>query len=99
MEAIQEVEVISQEQLEDENRQDRKSAINPGNFRPAPLEVLNHVKINVQPETPISTVKGCLMSSNSELSFSKAELNKAEKRMTRAFIEFYKKLRLLKSYW
>lgn len=96
MEVIQEVEMISEEQLEGENR---KSAINSGSFRPAPLEVLDHVKINVEPETPISTVKGILMSSNSDLSFSKAELKKAEERMTKAFVEFYQRLRLLKSYW
>ncbi|KAK4749218.1 hypothetical protein SAY87_026667 [Trapa incisa] len=67
-------------------------------FKPAPIEILDHVKINVPPETPISTVKGLLMIPSSELSFTKAELRKAEERMTIAFVEFYQKLRFLKSY-
>ncbi|PKI47905.1 hypothetical protein CRG98_031689 [Punica granatum] len=66
--------------------------------RLAPLEILDHVKINVAADTPVSTLKGILMISDSDLSFSKAELRKAEERMTRAFAVFYRKLRLLKSY-
>ncbi|RWR84004.1 phosphate transporter PHO1 3-like protein [Cinnamomum micranthum f. kanehirae] len=67
--------------------------------KPAPLEVLNHVKINVALETPRSTIKGMLMDSKcKELSFSKEELRKAEEQLKRAFVEFYHKLRLLKSY-
>nr|WET17601.1 SPX-EXS4 [Phoebe bournei] len=66
---------------------------------PAPLEVLDHVKINVALETPRSTIKGMLMDSKcKELSFSKEELRKAEEQLKRAFVEFYQKLRLLKSY-
>lgn len=68
-------------------------------FRPAPLEILNHVKINVGAETPISTVKGIVGTSSLEISFSKAELRKAEEKMTQAFITFHHKLRLLKGYW
>ncbi|CAL5370677.1 unnamed protein product [Camellia sinensis] len=63
------------------------------------LKVLNHVKINVTPETPLSTLKTILMSSKSDLSFSKGELRKVEEQMRQAFIEFYQKLLLLKSYW
>ncbi|THG02344.1 hypothetical protein TEA_021186 [Camellia sinensis var. sinensis] len=61
------------------------------------LKVLNHVKINVTPETPLSTLKTILMSSKSDLSFSKGELRKVEEQMRQAFIEFYQKLLLLKS--
>lgn len=68
-------------------------------FIPASLEVLDHVKINVCPETPLSTLKGILQSSALDLSFSQTELNKAEKLMEQAFIEFHRKLRLLKNYW
>ena len=68
-------------------------------FRPAPLDVLDHVKVNVEPETPISTLKGVIRSSKSDLSFSRQELRKAEEKITKAFVEFYRKLRLLKSYW
>lgn len=111
MDVIQEVEMSSEGRLEDEKREDKvekagdrrnsngKKAEIRG-FRPASLEILDHVKINVTPETPVSTLKGILMmSSNSDLSFSKRELRKAEEQMTRAFIEFNRKLLLLKSYW
>ncbi|KAK4783489.1 hypothetical protein SAY86_007863 [Trapa natans] len=105
MEAIQEVEVSNEDQCpeeEDSTRGNRKAALNLGGFRPAPLEVLQHVKIHVDPDTPISTVKGFLRSSNNGnpngLSFNKSELKKAEERMIKAFVEFYQKLRLLKGY-
>lgn len=62
------------------------------------LEVLNHIKINVSPETPVSTLKAILMSSNSDLRFSREELKKVEERLKQAFLEFYQKLGLLKSY-
>ncbi|XXG70565.1 hypothetical protein AAC387_Pa07g0012 [Persea americana] len=67
--------------------------------KPAPLEVLDHVKINFALETPRSTIKGMLMDSKcKDLSFSKEELRKAEEQLKLAFVEFYQKLRLLKSY-
>ncbi|XP_075640223.1 phosphate transporter PHO1 homolog 3-like isoform X2 [Castanea sativa] len=110
MDAIQEVEMSSEGHLEDEEKQEDhiekacEHSKSKGNkeeikgFRPASLDILNHVKINVTPETPVSTLKGILMSSNSDFSFSRKELRKAEQQMTQAFIEFYQKLRLLKSY-
>ncbi|KAK7295400.1 hypothetical protein RJT34_18307 [Clitoria ternatea] len=68
-------------------------------FRPASLEILDHVKINMNtPETPLSTIKGLLLSSKSDQSFSKKELRKAEEQISIALKEFYHKLRLLKSY-
>ncbi|XP_021617551.1 phosphate transporter PHO1 homolog 9 isoform X2 [Manihot esculenta] len=67
-------------------------------FEPASLEVLDRVKINIEPETPVSTMKNITASSKSDLSYSKEELRKAEGLMARAFIVFYQKLRLLKSY-
>lgn len=68
-------------------------------FRPASLDVLNHVKINVEPNTPVSTLRNLIGSSKSDLSFSKDELKSAEEKLRRAFIGFYQQLRLLKSYW
>lgn len=67
-------------------------------FRPASLEILNHVKINVTAKTPKSTLEGILLSSKPNLLFSKEELRKAEELMKQAFIDFYQELRLLKSY-
>ncbi|KAA8547964.1 hypothetical protein F0562_004393 [Nyssa sinensis] len=109
MDVIQEVEMSNEGNLEDETRpvneqnrsKHRKSNTEKANnvgFGPALLEILNHVKINVTPETPVSTLKTVLGSSRSELSFSKEELTKVEEQMRQAFVEFYQKLRLLKSY-
>ncbi|KAJ7943423.1 Phosphate transporter PHO1-like protein [Quillaja saponaria] len=67
--------------------------------RPAPLEVLDRVKLNSTVETPLSTIKGFLKyPENRELKFSRKNLNKVEEQLKRAFVEFYRKLRLLKSY-
>ncbi|CAI9785254.1 unnamed protein product [Fraxinus pennsylvanica] len=68
-------------------------------IRPAPLEILNHVKFNTTQETPRSTIIGFLnLSNQTDLKFTKDNLKKAEKQLKKAFIEFYHKLRLLKSY-
>ncbi|XVF58314.1 hypothetical protein PTKIN_Ptkin07bG0055900 [Pterospermum kingtungense] len=102
MEVIQEVEMssegISEEEEEEKKEGSRGEANNIQGFRPASLDVLDHVKINVEPETPISTLKGVISSSKSDLSFSRQELRKAEGKITQALVEFYRKLRLLKSY-
>ncbi|XP_024995223.1 phosphate transporter PHO1 homolog 9-like isoform X2 [Cynara cardunculus var. scolymus] len=62
------------------------------------LGVLNHVKINVASESPISSLKHAFSSSKSGVSFSKRELRDAERKLKQAFIEFHQKLRYLKSY-
>ncbi|XP_057488468.1 phosphate transporter PHO1 homolog 3-like [Actinidia eriantha] len=109
LEVIQEVEMRAERNVEDEvrpgsesNRSNHTKA-DKGNggvagFRPPSLEVLNHVKINVTPETPVSTLKNILAYTQSDLSFSKEEMRKVEEQMRQAFIEFYQQLRLLKSY-
>lgn len=67
--------------------------------RPAPLEVLDHVQLNRTFETPRSTIKGVLnIPVQTELNFSRKNLNRVEEQLKRSFIEFYRKLRLLKSY-
>ncbi|KAM3363807.1 Phosphate transporter PHO1 -like protein 5 [Capsicum baccatum] len=100
MEVIQEVEMTSEETLEDESTSGKRNStkMNPMGFRPAPLEVLDNVKINIEPATPVSTLKNVIKTSKSDLSYSKEELRKAEEQIRRAFVEFYQKLRLLKSY-
>ncbi|GMJ13446.1 PHO1 homolog 3 [Hibiscus trionum] len=68
-------------------------------IRPAPLEILDRVKMNNTLETPRSTIKGVLkVEKHAELSFSRENLRKVEEQLKRAFVEFYHKLRLLKSY-
>ncbi|GLU09450.1 hypothetical protein SLE2022_334420 [Rubroshorea leprosula] len=67
--------------------------------KPAPLQILNHVKMNNSLETPRSTIKGVLnVPNHTELKFTRQNLRKVEEQLKRAFIEFYQKLRLLKSY-
>ncbi|ESQ33016.1 hypothetical protein EUTSA_v10003656mg [Eutrema salsugineum] len=66
--------------------------------RPSPIEVLDRVKLNHTTETPRSTIKGVLQVSNTELKFSRDNLRRVEGKLRRAFVEFYQKLRLLKSY-
>lgn len=67
--------------------------------RPAPLEILNHVKMNNTLATPRSTIKGFLkVPHNTELKFTRENLRRVEEQLKRAFVEFYQKLRLLKSY-
>ncbi|WCJ22197.1 EXS (ERD1/XPR1/SYG1) family protein [Euphorbia peplus] len=67
--------------------------------RPAPLEVLDHVKINNAHETPRSTIKGFLgVHPTNELKFTRDNLRKVEEQLKSAFVEFHLKLRLLKSF-
>ncbi|KAJ0551183.1 putative SPX domain-containing protein [Helianthus annuus] len=61
-------------------------------------DMLNHVKINVMPETPVSSLKTAFSSSKLGLSFRKKEMREAERKLKQAFIEFHQKLRHLKSY-
>ncbi|XP_062009880.1 phosphate transporter PHO1 homolog 9-like [Rosa rugosa] len=101
MDVIEEVEMMEDEDRGDNEPKTRTQKANGGieGFKPPQLEILEHVKINVAPETPVSTLKGIILNSeNQELSFSKKELRKAEEQMKQAFNEFYQKLRLLKSY-
>ncbi|XP_068636668.1 phosphate transporter PHO1 homolog 3 [Aristolochia californica] len=115
MDAIQEVEMSSEDQLLEtrgEEQEEQLSAAKPIHpeiqnrnelnglkKRPAPLEVLKHVKFNVALETPRSTLRGILGDSKAkDLIFGKVELKKVELQLKRAFVEFYQKLRLLKSY-
>ncbi|XP_038889138.1 phosphate transporter PHO1 homolog 9-like isoform X2 [Benincasa hispida] len=102
-EVTQEVEMAEETSLEDAKSYRRKASkeiVQPTiqKLKPVSLELLPQVRINVQPETPISTLKCMVMSSTSQLSYSKTELRKAEELMTRALIEFYQKLRFLKGY-
>ncbi|GAA0162569.1 secondary carrier transporter [Lithospermum erythrorhizon] len=66
-------------------------------YKPPSLDVLDHVKINCDSQTPLETLKHVLMTSEPE-AFSKVELKKAEEIMKQAFIEFHKELRLLKNF-
>jgi len=102
MDVIPEVE-MSQSHLNDEDinhvAQTNSKTNSIEGFRPAPLEILDHVKINViTPETPVSTIKGLLLNSKPDKEFNKKELKKADEKLSAALKEFYHKLRLLKRY-
>ncbi|KAG8366383.1 hypothetical protein BUALT_Bualt17G0074000 [Buddleja alternifolia] len=67
--------------------------------RPAPIEILHKVRFNTVQATPRSTIKGFLnLPNQTDLRFTKENLKKAEGQLMKAFVEFYHKLRLLKSY-
>ncbi|XP_010527936.1 PREDICTED: phosphate transporter PHO1 homolog 3 [Tarenaya hassleriana] len=95
-----------EEKEEDDSRAKRLSGEQNSNtgsrmraVRPTPIEVLDRVKINNTLETPRSTIKGVLRVPNmEELKFSRENLKRVEEKLKRAFVEFYQKLRLLKSY-
>ncbi|KAL5767859.1 hypothetical protein ACOSQ2_014642 [Xanthoceras sorbifolium] len=68
-------------------------------IEPVPLDVLNRVKLNKTLETPYSIIKGFVNApKQTEATFNKENLKEVEKKLKRAFIEFYHKIRLLKGY-
>ncbi|KAL7240569.1 hypothetical protein ACSBR2_006264 [Camellia fascicularis] len=82
-----------------QNAKQHKPKNSKAHPRTAPLEILNQVKMNNTLETPRSAIKGLLSVHNpKEIKFSRDNLKKVEEQLKRAFIEFYQKLRLLKSY-
>ncbi|KAK9116657.1 hypothetical protein Sjap_015604 [Stephania japonica] len=83
---------------EDQSHETRQRNVRESK-RPAPLEILDKVTINNTLETPRSTLKGILHgSSHKNWNYRREDLKKVEEQLKRAFIEFYQKLRLLKSY-
>ena len=66
---------------------------------PASLDVLSRVTMNRTTDAPLSTIKGVLkLPKQTNLKFTRENLKKVEQQLRGAFIEFYQKLRLLKSY-
>ncbi|RZC72354.1 hypothetical protein C5167_035529 [Papaver somniferum] len=66
---------------------------------PAHLEILSTVKINSPSGTARATIKGILKKKRkNNLSFNKKNLKKAEEQLQCAFVHFYHKLQLLKSF-
>ncbi|XP_023549609.1 phosphate transporter PHO1 homolog 9-like isoform X1 [Cucurbita pepo subsp. pepo] len=102
-EITQEVETVEEEmEAKEGNSYSRKRSRGTTQtiqeHRPASLDLLPHVRINIAPETPVSTLKYMVASSKAGLSYKKTELRKSEELMTRALIEFYQKLQVLKGY-
>ncbi|CDY33781.1 BnaA09g45870D [Brassica napus] len=105
MEAIHEGGSSRAGQLEDNDEEEHREDINEVKttrmraVRPAPLNILERVSINDTKETPRSTIKGVLqVPKQTDLKFSRENLMRVEEKLRHAFIVFYQKLRLLKSY-
>ncbi|KAJ6322391.1 hypothetical protein OIU77_012277 [Salix suchowensis] len=91
------VEKESDNTIQVEEVQKPKSMIR--SFRPPSLEILSNVKINNTLATPRSTIKNFLkVPQQTELKFTRENLRKVKEKLKGAFVEFYHKLRLLKSY-
>ncbi|XP_047172696.1 phosphate transporter PHO1 homolog 9-like [Vigna umbellata] len=99
MDVIHEIELTNESHLENGTGNYEKQTSSDEGFRPASVEILDRVKINMTTlDSPISTIKGLLSCSKPDQSFSRKELTKAEEQISTALKEFYHKLRLLKSY-
>ncbi|KAH7858067.1 hypothetical protein Vadar_019627 [Vaccinium darrowii] len=111
MVAIDEEGSSTQGQLDesrDENVEESRKSIQmtkvekPNNLRtnrPAPLDILNQVKMNIIIETPRSSIKDLLnIPKPEEIQFNRKNLKKVEEQLKRVFTEFYQKLRLLKNF-
>lgn len=74
----------------------------PNDFREtthAPLQALERFKISDTLDTPLSTIEGFLnVPKKSQPNFNRESLKKVEERLKQAFVVFYNKLQLLKSY-
>ncbi|KAK1437725.1 hypothetical protein QVD17_03521 [Tagetes erecta] len=76
-----------------------RNGVNSDKYESDPLDVLDRVRINNTLESPISTIRSVLNDSkDKDLRFKKDELKEAEGKLKVAFIEFYRKLHLLKHY-
>lgn len=71
-----------------------------GGFKDVPLEILNHVKLNQTLDTPSAFIKGFVGSpqQQSEVNVRRENLKRVEKQLKHAFVEFYSKIRHLKSF-
>eukprot|EP01018_Ginkgo_biloba_P038196 Gb_22127 [translate_table: standard] len=65
--------------------------------RPEALEIIKNVKINIRPETPRSTLRSILTDPETRY-LNKEGMRKGKEMLRTAFVEFYQKLRLVKSY-
>ncbi|KAI3898497.1 hypothetical protein MKX03_009914, partial [Papaver bracteatum] len=85
---------------EKDNEEDDESEEKPLKIIiPAHLELLSTVKINSPSGTPRSTIKSIIKKKRkNNLSFNKKNLKKAEEQLQSAFVHFYHKLQLLKSF-
>ena len=65
-----------------------------------PLDVLDHVELHNTPGTPYSIIRSFVNSTDQQkqVTFNRDTLKKIETKLKRAFIQFYHKIGLLKSY-
>ncbi|GMI99251.1 hypothetical protein like AT3G29060 [Hibiscus trionum] len=96
---ITQMDVIEEEETESEEISGEETKKpDDTHFKTDPSNVLDHVKINVELEDPISILRSVIQSSIPDVSFGRQELRTAEEKISQAFVEFHRKLRFLKSY-
>ncbi|KAK8265595.1 hypothetical protein V6Z11_D12G186900 [Gossypium hirsutum] len=113
--SVEHMEIIEEgPSVHDESDEDKKDTVNKESgeqniekpvgskfkkHKPAPLQILDRVKMNNTLATPRSTIKVFLNApKQSDLKFDRENLKRVENKLKRAFVEFYQKLLLLKSY-
>ncbi|KAJ0043379.1 hypothetical protein Pint_18488 [Pistacia integerrima] len=85
--------------IREENQEQEQD--NNGGFKHVQLlEILDHVKLKRTLDTPSEFIKGCVSVNpeETEVTISRENLNKVENQLKQAFIEYYRKIRHLKSY-
>ncbi|KAI3862449.1 hypothetical protein MKW92_005876 [Papaver armeniacum] len=100
--SVGEIEPSNDDDLKEEkdNKEDGEGEEKPLEIIiPGHLEILSTVKINSPSGTARATIKGILKKKRkNNLSFNKKNLRKAEEQLQFAFVHFYHKLQLLKSF-
>ncbi|KAH9738820.1 phosphate transporter PHO1 [Citrus sinensis] len=94
---VEKLQGVLQDSTQSEPVEQKQETTSSG-IKSVPLEILGHVKLNKTFETPGSIIQNFVNVAGQTETFSRENLKKVEKQLKMAFVEFYLKLRHLKSY-
>ncbi|KAH9675256.1 phosphate transporter PHO1 [Citrus sinensis] len=94
---VEKLQGVLQDSTQSEPVEQKQETTSSG-IKSVPLEILGHVKLNKTFETPGSIIQNFVNVAGQTETFSRENLKKVEKQLKTAFVEFYLKLRHLKSY-